>query len=88
MRGGNVHDMALLAEWSAETSGAVPGVKGFCIGLSLGAGGVSSRHFDKHRCSCDRSNNSKSFPQSEFQQSREKTKEFNLLCKDTVPRML
>lgn len=66
MRGGDVHDMALLAEWSAETSEAVPRVKGFCVGLSLGAGGVSG-HSDKHQCSCDRSNNFKSFPPGESQ---------------------
>lgn len=66
--------MALLAEWSAETSGAVPGVKSFCTGLSLGAGGVSSGHFDKCWCSCDRSNNSEAFPPGESQQSSEENK--------------
>lgn len=74
--------MALLVEWTAETSGAVPGVKGFCIGLSLGAGGVSHGHFDKHQCSCDRSNNL--FPQVSLNKVGKKTKKFNLLCKDTV----
>lgn len=75
MRGGDVHDMALLAEWSVETSGAVPGVKGFCMGLSLGAGDVSSGHFNKHHCSCDRSNNSESLPPGDSQQSGEENKD-------------
>lgn len=57
--------MALLAEWSIETSGAVPGVKGFCMGLGLGAGGARSGQYDKHRCSCNRGNNFKSFPPGE-----------------------
>lgn len=66
--------MALLAEWSAETSGAEPGVKGFCIGLSLRAGDVSSGHFDKHQCSRDTTNNSEFLPPGDSQQSGDKIK--------------
>lgn len=76
--------MALLVECTAETSGAVPGVKGFCIGLSLRAGGVSHGHFDKHSAPVTEAIILNLFPQVSLNKVGKKTKEFNLLCKDTV----
>lgn len=62
------------------------------MGLSLGAGGVSSGYFDKHQCSCDRSNNSETFPPDEFQQSGNENKRVQFVvqgyssCEDITKR--